>query len=697
MVVLPQAMAYGVALFAGLGLHAASGALAGLVGAACLSLISGLCGGTIGLVSAPTGPVLALLSGVVVTLQSAGLAGERLFAALMALTVLAGLFQAMVAVLGGGRLIKFMPYPVIVGFTTGAALLMIQSQLKPIFGPLVEHAWEAWRWIPFGTAVATYLCIMAASKWLPQAPPMLAGLLGGGLIFQLLVSVVAGPLPATWVVGALPDLTAITGGLAIAGLTELPAMPVLSGALALAMLASLNTMLASVIADMTTESRHNARRELLAQGMGQTLAGFLGSIGGSATTGATVVAVRAGARRWAGVTAGVVFVLLVCFFGPAGQLLPISVLAGIVVYVAVGMIGTDAFTWLRSGRTRMDALVALLVTMVTVGYDLVTAIGTGVVIAIVLFIREQARTSVLYRRSTGDQRHSVRLRTAREHALLEQHGSRIVLCELRGNLFFATVDRLFEELRPDLERPAWVILHLRRVSQIDLTGIHILHQIATRLHAHGGQLAFCEVHRGVGLGTDVDQELARVSQKATGDRPVLTFVGSEEALECAENALLSELGSAPAAAHERVTLTATDLCQGMSAAQVEALLAVLSPCHAEAGQKLFAAGDHGADMYIVVRGEVDVRLPTTPHHYKRLANCGPGTFFGEIAWLDPGPRTADAYVVQPTELLRLDRHGLACLQRAHPDAAVLLLMALGKIQGHHLRRTDQELQRLAQW
>lgn len=196
---------------------------------------------------------------------------------------------------------------------------------------------------------------------------------------------------------------------------------------------------------------------------------------------------------------------------------------------------------------------------------------------------------------------------------------------------------------------------------------------------------------------EVDQELARVSQKGTGERPVLTFVGSEEALEYAENALLTELGSAPAAAHERVTLTATDLCQGMSAAQVEALLAVLRPCHAEAGQKLFAAGDHGADMYIVVCGEVDVRLPTTPHHYKRLANCGPGTFFGEIALLDPGPRTADAYMVQPTELLRLDRHGLACLQRAHPDAAVLLLMALGKIQGHHLRRTDQELQRLAQW
>jgi len=612
-------------------------------------------------------------------------------------TVLAGLFQMVIAVAGGGRLIKFMPYPVVVGFTTGAALLMIQSQLQPVFGPLVAQGWEAWHWIPFVTAVATYLCISAASKWLPQAPPMLAGLLGGTLIFWLLVGMVPGPLPATWVIGALPDLTSIQGGLTIAGLADLPALLVVSGALALAMLASLNTMLASVIADMTTESRHNARRELLAQGMGQTLVELLGSIGGSATTGATVVAVRAGARRWAGVTAGVVFVLLVRFCGPAGKLLPISVLAGIVVYVAVGMLGTDAFAWLRSGRTRMDALMALLVTVVTVTYDLVTAIGTGVVIAIVLFVREQARTSVLHRRSTGDQRHSVRLRTAREHALLEQHGSRIVLCELRDNLFFATMDRLFEELLPDLERPAWVILHLRRVSQVDLTAIHILHQTATRLHAHGGQLSFCEVHRGIGLGTEVDQALARVSQKGTGDRQVLTFVGSDEALEYAENALLTELGSPPAAAYECATLAATDLCQGMSAEQVKALLAVLRPHHVEAGQQLFAAGDSGDHMYIVVRGAVDVRLPTTQHHYKRLANCGPGTFFGEIALLDPGPRTADACVVQPTALLILDRRGLACLQRERPDVAVLLLMALGKIQGHHLRRTDQEVQRLAQW
>ncbi|OGA54885.1 MAG: hypothetical protein A3G24_20950 [Betaproteobacteria bacterium RIFCSPLOWO2_12_FULL_62_13] len=697
MVVLPQAMAYGVALFSLMGMGAAGGALAGLVGAACLSLVSGLFGGTIGLVSSPTGPALVLLSGAVIAFQSAGLAGEMLFAALMATTVLAGLFQAAIAVSGGGRLIKFIPYPVVVGFTTGAALLMIQSQLKPVFGSILEERWEAWRWIPFVTAVATYFSIAASSKWLPKLPPMIAGLVGGTLVFHFLAGMAPGPLPVNWVVGSLPEPTSISVGFSIAALAELPVMAVLSAALAFAMLASLNTMLASVIADMVTESRHSALRELFAQGVGQTLTGLLGSMGGSATTGATVIAVSTGARRWAGVTAGLVFLLLVLFFGPAGKLLPISVLAGVVIYVAAGMIGADAFEWLRSGRTRMDALMALLVTIVTVAYDLVTAVGAGVVIAIALFIREQAKTSVVHRRSTGAHRHSVRLRTEKERTLLEQHGGRIVIYELRGNLFFATADRLFEELLPDLDRPAWVILHLRRVSQVDLTGIKILHQIATRLHVHGGQLLFCEVHREIGLGTDVDQALSRVSHKGTAGRRVLTFVGSDEALEYAENALLTKLGSPPAAAHQRVELAATDLCRDMTAEQVSALRAVLSSRTAEAGRKLFAAGEHGDEMYIVVRGEVDVRLRTTEHHYKRLANCGPGTIFGEIAFLDPGPRTADAFVVEPTELLILDRNGLERLERVRPDAAVSLLVALGNTQGHHLRRSDEEIQRLAQW
>ncbi len=697
MVVLPQAMAYGVALFSLMGMSAASGALAGLVGAACLSLASGFLGGTIGLISSPTGPALALLSGVLLVLADEGVAGANLFMALVAVTVLAGLIQVAIAVSGGGKLIKFIPYPVVVGFMTGAALLMIQSQLKPVFSPLSGQAWAALNWIPFAVALATFVLMTASAKWQPKIPPTITGLIAGTLVFHALAALVSGALPEAWVVGALPELTAIEGNFSLTTLMDLPLLPVLSGALALAMLASLNTLLTSVIADLVTERRHNARRELIAQGIGQALAGIAGGIGGSATTGATVVAVSTGARRWAGATAGAMFLLLVFVFGPAGKLLPVAVLAGIIIHVAVGMIKRDMFEWLRTGRTRVDAMVAILVTIVTVAYDLVTAVGTGIVIAIILFIRSQAQVQVIHRRSTCAQRRSVRVRTEVERELLEQHGDRIVLYELRGNLFFATADRLFEEILPDLDRPAWIILHMRRAGQIDLTGIKILHQIAARLQAHGGQLLFCEVHRELDLGSDINKTLAAVDLKDGDGIDVRTFVGSDEALEYAEDALLTELDCPPAAAHERVALADNDLCQGMSPPQIAALESVLRATRAEAGQQLFAAGDAGDDLYIVMRGVVEVRLQTTRHHYKRLAKCGPGTFFGEVAFLDPGPRTADACVVESAELMVFDRDSLRQLEAQHPDAAVALLIALGKAQGQHLRHTDEEIQRMAQW
>jgi SulP family sulfate permease len=118
-------------------------------------------------------------------------------------------------------------------------------------------------------------------------------------VFHVLINLGPGAAPAAWVVGTLPDVAALEFAFSFAAFRDLPVAIVLSGALAFAMLASLNTLLTSVIADLATETRHDARRELLAQGMGQAFAGLAGGMGGSATTGATVVAVRTGARRWA--------------------------------------------------------------------------------------------------------------------------------------------------------------------------------------------------------------------------------------------------------------------------------------------------------------------------------------------------------------------------------------------------------------
>jgi SulP family sulfate permease len=689
-------MAFGVALVRPAGLDAATGAFAGLVGAASLSLASGLAGGTRALISAPTGPTLVLLGGAMVQLGAARLQGPDLLAGLGVVVVFAGLFQIAIALTGGGRLIKFIPYTVVAGFMTGSAILMLLSQLPPLTGEGATPAWGLWRLLPLLTATVTVALVRFGPAWVPAVPGTIAGLVGGTVVFQLGAWLCPHGIPDAWVVGTLPGVEAFNFRPTGASLSVLPWSSLLLPAATLAVLASLDTLLTSVIADVGTGARHDARRELLGQGSGHILSGLLGGMAGAGTTAATLVAVRTGGWRWPGVCAGLGFAALLVAGGPVGRLLPISALAGIVLHAAFGMVEGDILAWARRRRTRGDAAIALLVTGVTVGYDLMLAVGVGVAIAVALFVHAQVRAPVIHRRSTAVERRSVRERSDAERELLDRHGDRIVLYELRGNLFFATTEQLHSEIAPDLDRPAWIVLNLRRVHQVDLTGIKLLQQIANRLHDNGGELIFCEVHRGAGLGHKVKKTLRKVSL-SHGGADVKTFNGSDEALEYAENALLASLGVEPRATHEAVRLEQTDLCRGMSPEQIESFSRTLRPEIVEAGEKVFAAGDMGDGLYIVTAGEVDLRLPTTPHHYKRVAKCGPGTLFGEIAFLEPGARTADAVAVADSQLLALDRRAFEGFARNSPDGAEALLASLARLQGLRLRWAARELRRLAEW
>lgn len=695
-VILPQAMAFGVALLAPFGIDAASGALAGLIGAASLSLMSGLFGGSRALISAPTGPTLVLMIGAAAALTRTGLEGSGLVTGMAVLMVVTGLFQIGVGLSGGGQLIKFIPYPVVAGFMTGSAVLMIKSQVDPLRGNGAGDAWSGWLWVPPAIAAVTYLAMTYVPKFLPRVPGTIAGLLAGIGIFQFLSLAWPAGVPNAWVVGTIPTLSVGSLGFSMDALRALPWATLVASAAALAVLASVDTLLTAVIADVETRSRHDARRELVGQGAGQILSGLLGGMGGAGTTGATVVAARSGGRRWAGASLGVVFALLVLFLGPVGTLIPISVLAGIILRVAVYMVDRDMFTWLRHDRTRTDGLIALLVTSVTVGYDLMVAVGVGVAIAVVLFVREQVRAPVVHRRSTATETHSVRTRPEEPRRQLDTHGERIVIYELRGNLFFATADRLFEELVPDLDRGAWVILNMRRVSQVDLTGIKILQQISARITLHGGELIFANVFKHIGLGRNVGKTLHRVSSGDDHDR-VLTFTDADEALEHAEDALLEELGLPLPSPDTRIPLREMELCSDMDEQHIVFLSDVMRTVRLNAGQELFREGDFGEELFIVVRGDLDIRLRTGKRQHKRLAKCGPGTIFGEVAFLSPGARAADAVAMAKCELLVLDRSGFGQLADAHPHTAVRLLTAIARSQGNYLRWSARELHRLAQW
>jgi len=263
-VVLPQASAFGMTVFAPY-LGTAPGALAGLIGAIGLLAIAGFIGGTAGLISGPTGATMALLAGTAAVLATAGLDPEAIASALFIVTAFAGLSQLLIALAGGARLMKFIPYPVIAGLTTGTGLLLIKSQYPFLLGIDHQAPLSRWHWLPVATAAGTFLIARFFPRRLPRFPGPIAGLIGGTALFQLLMHT-AGPeiAPPHWVIGAMPAFSEFRPAFqTLAQSAALPWPLILQAAFTLAVLASLNTLLTSAVADTATGLRHDPRRTLL--------------------------------------------------------------------------------------------------------------------------------------------------------------------------------------------------------------------------------------------------------------------------------------------------------------------------------------------------------------------------------------------------------------------------------------------------
>lgn len=695
-VVLPQAMAFGVALFVTAGLDSAQGALAGLLGAAIVSTTSGISGGTKGLISAPTGPILILLTGVLATMHATGMSGQNIMINLAAIIVMTGFFQMLIGFSGGGRLIKYIPYPVISGFLTGSAILMIMSQLDPLSGKEAGESWQSWRWIPAVAAIFTFITMYYSPKLIRWLPGTIAGLIMGTVIFHIIAYFNPAVLPDAWLIGEMPGFENVGYDISVESFNFIAWTTVIPAALALSILTSLDTLLTAVIADVVTGERHRANVEMVGQGIGQVISGIMGAMAAAGTTGATLISVKTGGRRWVGLMAGLSFIIIIFIAGKAVEILPISVLAGIILYVAVHMIDTDIIAWLKERRLWQDAGIALLVTGITVFYDLMIAVGIGVIIAIILFIRSQIKAPVIHRRTTAKHIRSLHERSTRERELLKDNGDRIIIYELRGNLFFATADRLLEELESDLDHSNWIILHMRRVAQIDLTAIKYLEQIGSRLNKHNGVLIFCNVHHGIGIGFNV-QDIFRIMSLDHECCQVLTFNGRDEAIEFAENALLEELGVRTTHIGDTVPLSQNQFCRGLNKDELIIVESILNITNLNKGEILFSAGDEGDELYLVINGEIDIRLPTTKHHYKRLATYGAGTYFGELSLLKPGKRVADAVATFPTKLMSLNRETFEKLRTEYPGLAQGILMNLAEIQVEHQRWSADEIQRLSEW
>ena len=461
---LPIALAFGVA--SGLG------AVAGLYGAIAVGFFASVFGGTRSQISGPTGP-MAVAVAVIVTTHADNLA------AAFTIVIMAGVIQILLGVARIGRFVAYTPYSVISGFMSGIGIIIILLQTLPFLGASIAQggplgAVQSWpdaiNDVNFHALAIAAVALGVGILWPEQLkkflPASLAALIAGTLIGVLWLTnaPVIGDVPI-----GLPSLMLPDYSLDILTSAVQPA-------LIIALLGSIDSLLTSLVADSMTRTRHNPNRELVGQGIGNTIAGFIGGLPGAGATLGTVVNIRAGGRtQVSGVIRAAILLALVLGLGRYVEAIPHAVLAGILVKV-----GWDIIDWrfiTRVHRVQREHLLVMVITMgLTVFLDLVTAVAIGLIAAMMASARQFERLEL-------DSVISVPLldRTflvSKEEAdKVDPYSARVGLVSLRGSFSVASANKLITTISLDIRDHEVVILDFTDTVYMDDSAALVVEQM----------------------------------------------------------------------------------------------------------------------------------------------------------------------------------------------------------------------------
>jgi len=626
-----------------------------------------------------------------------GVAG--LLAVVATCVVLVGVFQILFGLIGLGHLASYVPQPVLAGFMNGAALLILVSQVAPLLGLLALPSLT--RLTDPGVLsqiqpLALLLGLLTAgsvgwahSRW-PRVPAALLALLLGSALYALLAELMPG-LQLGSTVGAWTERAVLPnalGPLALPGTFELlqrHAPGLVLTALVLAVVLSLESLLAATAIDQIAQTRHASRRELLAQGVANMVGGALGGIPlGLSVTRALTTEGRSTCSRTA-IVVSTAFLAVIFTVGARWiALVPTAVLAGIMLTIAVSVMDRWTRQLLgqfrrgdRSRELRQSLAVVLVVCATIVVLGFAAGVAAGMLISMVLFINSMNQ-SLVRRRYCASQRPSRRIYATRQEQLLQPARERITVLELDGALFFGSAKRLGDEV--DLIGPncRFLILDMQRVSTMDASGAMLLQQLWHRL----GQ-------RGIGLllaGVSVDNAHGLRLQAYGFFRDAGRAAWCpdlDRATEVAERALLQEGGvNEPQAS---VALSQTFLMRGLSEPQQAWLSQVMVEQRLQAGEFLFRQGDRGDRLYVLTQGSITI-VAATAARSQRFVSYSPGVLLGEIAMLDNAGRSADAIADDEVVVYVLTRQAMDQVTQQHPDMGQQLLRNIALSLAQRLRQ-----------
>jgi len=480
-VALPLALAFGV--------QSGLGAIAGLYGAIAVGIFAAIFGGTATQASGPTGPMTVVSAALVAASIEITGSLEAAMPIIILTFLLGGIFQIVFGFLNIAGYVKYFPYPVVSGFMSGVGLIIIILQLFPFVGlSSAKSTWLVmqdlprlvsdfnWQALVLGViTIIVYFVFPYITKAIPSA--LVA------LIFSSVLSFLL-----KWDVPIIGEIPSGLPSLQVSGLFSIDASAyalVLEYALVLAVLGSIDSLLTSVIADNMTKTKHNSNRELIGQGIGNSIAAIIGGIPGAGATKGTVININSGGRtRLSGATHGLFLLAVLLGLGKLAAFIPLSVLAGLLIPIAFKIIDVKGLKHLLV-VPRADAVVLIIVLLITTFGSLIQAVGIGLLLASLLFMKRAS--------DIGEKGMEVGTLAGfdgekpwqDEKEFYETHKDKVYIKHLYGPLFFGFTSHFQDEIASIPEQVKALIIRLDRVPYIDQSGLYALENAVLDLEQRG--------------------------------------------------------------------------------------------------------------------------------------------------------------------------------------------------------------------
>ena len=487
-VALPLAIAFGIAS----GVTPEKGIITAIVAGFVISAL----GGSKVQIGGPTGAFIIIIYGII---QQYGMEG------LTIATLMAGVFLILFGFLHLGTIIKFIPYPIVVGFTSGIAVTIFTTQVKDLFGLNIASVPSDFieKWIcyfnNFSTVDLWSSVIGIVSVVIIMLTPKVSKKIPGSLVAIIVMTVAALLLKqfaGVESIETIGDRFAISNSLPEATVPALSWETIknlVSPAITIAILGAIESLLSAAVADGVIGDHHNSNTELIAQGVANLASPIFGGIPATGAIARTMTNINNGGRTpIAGIVHAVVLLLIFLFLMPLAKYIPMACLAGVLVVVSYGMSGWRSFLALMK-NPKSDVTVLLITFFLTIIFDLAIAIEVGLIIACLLFMRRMSETTdvhVISNEINPDDEDSDMHLGNIEHLTIPKG---VEVYEINGPYFFGAGNR-FEEIMATLgDRPQVRIIRMRKVPFVDSTGIHNLTNLCEMSQKEGIQIVLSGV------------------------------------------------------------------------------------------------------------------------------------------------------------------------------------------------------------